>query len=310
MMQMSKGVPVHIRVAVDLTHQNQMERMTGEQDYLVIVGADCNTFEKSGYMTALRDAMFILNDEDLEECLQVLREKRKMTEEQIRNMMTHNFKWFLLRVRRLVPSPPDLVKRYLEVFNAHKDIVCHKSGKKLFATPAAIAQHKSTLKHMRRNCLSDIPFFNYYTPLRKDRDGLMRWRCHRGTSSNEGLHQKLRQLVRGFSNSPRFLKAIISEYLFMWNQNIDVKTRGLPAKYYALYDGQLLEDEIEKLSEFLDEPTYPEWVSSKSLQCTGESFGIINPTQAPAHGVIDSNAADNELDMMAEAAADDSCYYY
>eukprot|EP00986_Skeletonema_menzelii_P003893 scaffold1261_cov155-Skeletonema_menzelii.AAC.3 len=257
------------------------------------------------YMTALRDALFILNDEDLEECLVVLRDKRGMNDEQIRNMMTHNFKWFLLRVRRLVPPPPDLVKRYLEVFNAFKDIVCHKSGKKLFGSAAAIAQHKATLKHIRRNCLSDIPFCSYYTPLKRDRDGLRRWACHRGTSANEGLHQKLRQLVRGFSNSPRFLKAIISEYLLMWNQNIDVKTRGLSSKYYGLYDVQLLEDEIEKLSAFLDEPVHTEWVSSKSLQCTGESFGIINPTHALRQVAIDSDADDDEVDRMADAAAGD-----
>jgi len=51
-----------------------------------------------------------------------------------------------------------------------------------------------TLKHSRRNCLSAT---SYYTPINKDRDGLTRWRCHRGTSANEGLHQKLRRLVRG-----------------------------------------------------------------------------------------------------------------
>jgi hypothetical protein len=60
-----------------------------------------------------------------------------------------------------------------------------------------MALHKATLKHIRRNCLSGIPLTSYYTPINKDRDGLTRWRCHRGTSANEGLHQKLRRLVRG-----------------------------------------------------------------------------------------------------------------
>ena len=96
----------------------------------------------------------------------------------------------------------------------------------------------------------------------------------------------------------------------MWNQNIDVKTRGLPSMYYGLYDVQLLEDEIEKLSAFLDEPAHPEWVSSKSLQCTGESFGIINPTQAPRQVAIDSDADsdadDEEVNRMADAAAGDA----
>ena len=45
-------------------------------------------------------------------------------------------------------------------------------------------------------------------------------------------------------------------------------------------------------------------LSSKSLQCTGKSFGIINTTQAPSQ-VGDDSDVDDELDRMAAAAADD-----
>ncbi len=251
----------------------------------------------------------MLNDDDLEECLEVLREKRGMSDEEIAKMMAYDFKWFLRRVRRLVPPPPDLAKRYLAVYEAHKDIICQKSGKKLFGTPEAIAQHNSTLKHIRRNCISDIPLVSYYTPMKRDKDGLMRWRCHRGTSQNEGLHQKLRQLIRGFSNSPRFLRAVTSEYLLQWNQNIDVKVRGLPEKYYGLYDGVLLEDEIEKLAKIVDEPPHPEWIPTSSVQSTGETFGIINsntmPTTTHTDGNADSDADDDVLNMLAEEAANE-----
>ena len=46
------------------------------------------------------------------------------------------------------------------------------------------------------------------------------------------------------------------------------------------------------------------YLSSKSLQCTGKSFGIINTTQAPSQ-VGDDSDVDDELDRMAAAAADD-----
>ena len=47
------------------------------------------------------------------------------------------------------------------------------------------------------------------------------------------------------------------------------------------------------------------YLSSKSLQCTGKSFGIINTTQAPSQVGDDSDVDDEELDRMAAAAADD-----
>ena len=46
-------------------------------------------------------------------------------------------------------------------------------------------------------------------------------------------------------------------------------------------------------------------VSSKSLHCNGESFGIINLKQAPSQIGDDSDVDDEELDRMAAAAADD-----
>eukprot|EP00986_Skeletonema_menzelii_P010611 scaffold5229_cov137-Skeletonema_menzelii.AAC.3 len=283
-------------------HQLRKERVKNDIEHIFLRFQRVLSKEHGAYysfITSLRDAMFVLNDDDLEECLEVLREKRGKSDEEIAKMMAHDFGWFLRRVRRLVPSPRDLEKRYMEVYDAHKDIICQKSGKKLFGTKEAIAQHRSTLKHIRRNCISDIPFVTYYTPLKRDKDGLMRWRCHRGTSQNEGLHQKLRQLIRGFSNSPRFLCAVIAEYLLQWNQDIDVRVRGLPSKYYGLYDGVLLEDEIEKLAKNLDEPPHPEWIPTSSVQSTGETFGIIH-TQTD---IADYESDDAALIMLAEEAA-------
>lgn len=108
-----------------------------------------------------------------------------------------------------------------------KDAICTKSGKKLFESKHATKAHISCLKHNRRNCLSDIPFISYYYPVGEDKDGLKLYKCVRGTLALEGLHQKLRQLVRGFSSSPRFMKALVTVFLGRWNQRIEIEIRGM-----------------------------------------------------------------------------------
>ena len=85
-------------------------------------------------------------------------------------------------------------------------------GSAYVTTNDANAVHKSTLKHIRQNCVSGIPFVDYYSPLCEDRDGLMLYQCHCGTNGNEGLHQKVRQLIRGFSTSPWLMFAVLTDY--------------------------------------------------------------------------------------------------
>ena len=94
-----------------------------------------------------------------------------------------------------MPKPKELETQYQEVYNMYHGIICAKSGKAIFATKDTKAVHKSTLKHIRQNCVSDIPFVSYYSPIKGDKNGLMLYHCHCGTPSNEGLHQKLRQIV-------------------------------------------------------------------------------------------------------------------
>ena len=268
------------------------------------------------FIAALRDAFFILNQKDLDECFQVLRDKCKLSDEEIYKKMKYNFLWFLKRVRLHVPEPPVLEKRYMEVYNQFQDICCAKTGKKLFNTKEAQATHISALKHIRRNCVSDMPFETYYTPVRKDRHGLTIYRCHRGTPGNEGIHQKIRQLVRGFNNSPRLMYAMLSDYFLIWNQNIDITLRGLPSKYDGIYCGDLLEAEIEKMTAWKqrDTPPHPEWMSTRSVECSDEVFGFLLDCSAQKHSAqIQTNCDDDSVSSCgsiisdAENAADQLC---
>lgn len=229
------------------------------------------------FIKDLRDALFIINQDDLDACIRVLKDKKKMSDQDIERKMYTDYDWFLRRVRRTVPTPPELEERYIRVYNAYKDIVCVKKNKALFSSAESKKAHKSLLKHIRRNCVSDVPFVNYYIPVREDKNGLTIYLCIRGTSKNEGLHQKLRQLLRGFSNSPRFVLALVSDFMLRWNQNIDVNVRGLPKLYDAMFDGELLEAEIEKMWKSKQRRTtpHPEWISSRDVVDTEERFGII-----------------------------------
>lgn len=114
-------------------------------------------------------AMFILDQQDLGGCLAVLREKHNMTDDAIEKKLKFEFSWFLRRVKRKVPTPDELEERYMDVYMVFKDVICTRSGKRLFKSKHAKRAHLSCLKHIRRNCLSDIPFVSYYYPVGEDK---------------------------------------------------------------------------------------------------------------------------------------------
>lgn len=134
-------------------------------------------------------------------------------------------------------------------------------------------------------------------------DGLVLYKCIRGTSALEGLHQKLRQLVRGFNSSPRFMKALVTVYLGRWNHRIEIEVRGMSKEYNGLYDGILLDEEIEKMACWgQEEPPHPDWVLSNIFQSTGEEFGLIDPVSLNPT-TMEEDRVDGLVEQEADAAA-------
>ena len=259
------------------------------------------------FVQDLRDALFIPNFDDIQQVKQSLKEKQDLDDEGIEKKFSNDYKFFLQRVRRHVPAPPELESRYCEVINTYAKIRDAKTGKELFSNQKAWNVHKSTLKHIRRNCLSDVPGESYYIEVGRDRDDLPLYRCIRGTSALEGLHQKLRQLVRGFQNSPRLARALIYQFIFRFNHDSEIRSRSLSKKYEYFYDGKDLEEEIEKMhqwSVFLmnDDLESQEWIPSSAFATTGEIFGLPVDTTLNPQNNNDELEFGTDSDIENEAA--------
>lgn len=225
------------------------------------------------FMSRLSDAFFVPNQSDIEFVKEALR-VAGLSEEQINSKKWNYFK---RRIRRTVPSPLELEKQFNRVVNLMAGLEDNKTGKALFGRKAWNL-YKSTLTHIRKGCMSDIPELNYYVRIGEDSNGIPIFRCLRGTSALEGYHQKVRQLIRGFNVSPRFAIALLYEFIHRWNHDIDIRILGLPPRYTNFYDGWELEEDVEVacLWDENDAPPHPEIECTKDFAATGEDFGVVN----------------------------------
>jgi len=180
-----------------------------------------------------------------------------------------------------------------------------KTDKPLFG-PKAWNLYKSTLLHIRKGCLSDIPGLSYYVQVDEDSHGIPIFRCLRGTNALEGFHQKVRQIIRGFNISPRFVVALMSEFMHRWNHDCDIRILGLPRRYNHYYDGWEMEDDIEATWDWaeLAEPPHPEVECTKDFAPTGEEFGLLATVNA--RNGMNSNDLDEEIEKIVDAIKDGS----
>jgi hypothetical protein len=85
-------------------------------------------------------------------------------------------------------------------------------------------------------------------------------------------------VIRGFNVLPRYAVALLHEFVYRLNHDIDVRVMGLPKKHSNYYDGWVIEDKIEEyLSwEGLESPVHPDWETTRDYANTQEMFGIID----------------------------------
>ena len=129
----------------------------------------------------LRDAIFILNKEDVKAVSQVLDLRGKS----FQDVLHENPKWIFKRVRRIVPPPVQLYFAVKEVYDHCADVLDAKTSKPLFDSAAKL-QANQNLKLIKEGWVSDPPDVQLYFDIGVDEQGLRIYRCVRGTNSVEG----------------------------------------------------------------------------------------------------------------------------
>jgi hypothetical protein len=84
------------------------------------------------------------------------------------------------------------------------------------------------------------------------------------------------------------MKTLVRVYLGWWNHRVEIEIIGTSRQYDGLYDGILLDEEIEKMASWnvQEAPPHPDWLSSNTFQSTGKTFGlIIDPVSITVYGV-------------------------
>jgi hypothetical protein len=127
-----------------------------------------------------RDALFILDPNDLEDIIRVQAKKLSIDPEDfdIVRFVDANPAYVLARCRRTIPPPHILVPRIEAVYAEFEDCL-DQDGEPLF-TEKVKENAAQILEHCRHGCVSDVPGIELYEEISVDKDGLMRYRCKRG----------------------------------------------------------------------------------------------------------------------------------
>jgi hypothetical protein len=115
------------------------------------------------FMARLSDVIFVPSQADIAFIKEALR-KSGVSEEDIK---AKPWQYFKRRVRRTVPKPATLERDFKRVVNVFANVQDSKTGEPLFVKKVW-ALYRSTLRHIRKGCLSDIPGEVYYVQIGVD----------------------------------------------------------------------------------------------------------------------------------------------
>ena len=218
------------------------------------------------FMSRLRDAFFIISNDDKLHLLEDLRRKGWL-EDEISNLEKYNYSYIVRHCQRSIPSPDVLQSRInlvVEQFTNGKS----STGEELLR-PGTWVAIQALMNHVIKGCISDIPGkpLYYYVKI----GNKMVLRCGRG--SHEGFHLYLRRCLNFYQASPKYALLCITEFIYRWNIRALSRSRDQP--FFGHYNLILLE-EIKKISSELGIIEFPNFVSVRTFQDTKETFGILN----------------------------------
>jgi hypothetical protein len=183
------------------------------------------------FARALRDAFFLVDLEDKASLEAFFATKGVTWESMVRNHPS----WLYQRVRRFVPPPNELFARVSKVYAVYGPLKDAKTSLPLF-NDKAWELSKNALENIRRGYYSDPPNIQLYFTCGKDKYGLMRYRCCRGTNGIEGgVHQNIIRWFGTFNAAPDFAVALLRDYVLYHNLTVSLcLERSLPSSMLIL----------------------------------------------------------------------------
>jgi hypothetical protein len=154
----------------------------------------------------LREAFFQYYEDDISRVKEALTLQNPGVDADVlfKEKMIGDIDWVLKRVRRRLYQPDVLEKN----LNCLKEEFSKEQYNDLNGVPLlndkTKAQFQHLLKHVRNGCLSDPEGVDLYMPISKDSLGLIEYRCIRGTSDVESLHQKLEMNFAPWNAGPEY----------------------------------------------------------------------------------------------------------
>ena len=168
------------------------------------------------FARALRDAFFIPDAED-KEAIETFLASRHVTWQ---TMFRYYPRWLFQRVRRFVPPPDELLSRVSRVVMTYGPLKDSITGQALFNDKAwEIADN--ALENIRRGYYSDPPNIPLYYTRSRDKYGLLRYKCRRGTNGIEGgVHQNIIRWFGSFNAAPDFALQLLRDYVLYHNLKV------------------------------------------------------------------------------------------
>ncbi|KAG0702960.1 hypothetical protein DFH29DRAFT_998915 [Suillus ampliporus] len=188
--------------------------------------------------------------------------------------------WILTRVRCYVPPREILFSHVAAVVKTYGPLKDATTGQLLF-NDKAWEVTKNILEHIRNGYYSDPPDIPLYFEIGKDKDGLILYRCCRGTNDVEnGVHQNLIRRFTLFNVSPRRTVNMIQEYTICHNMQVGTLNRsGL--RYIGHFDVPL-KNRVASLREHTSHAFRQDfdshsggWVNGDNYEEMKEPFGIL-----------------------------------
>ncbi|TCD61520.1 hypothetical protein EIP91_008291 [Steccherinum ochraceum] len=234
------------------------------------------------FARAFRDAMFLPDPED-KAAVEAILNAHNVTWE---NMVRYHSTWIWRRVRRYVPAAEELLPRVLLILSTFGPLKDAKTGEPLFNEEAwKIASN--VLENIRRGLYSDPPGVQLYFIRNKDRFGLTRYRCIRGTNGIEGgFHQNVIRIFDVFNASPEFAVELFRDYVFHHNLRVGTLNRT-GRRYEGSYDVSTrnrITHLLNQLSTKFERPPVGfglgGWVNGNDYTRSKEVIGILPLPQA------------------------------